>query len=382
MHKLFTNGQDEGLLGLPLDFDIFGSDFGNVDFNKEEDIFNDNKYTETSDKSPEETIRRICNEYDLILDNRSIDCKNLRLTQKILKIDERNIHKREADDETQLEEGSGAGEEEPEVAPELPINEEPAENSALEQPVEEAKGDDTAPLEPEEEQPVEESPPEVKESPPETTDPSTGEEVKIESETDAKITENPVEQTEGEPNVNETTPPSEGEQPKESPAETENAPYAKEADVPAVIPGEEIAQSTTIDDNRVQQKAETSAAPVETKDIVTESVVTQGVVKKKGRVLRPDATDTDKANSGNAEADKVNIEPLHEHQSEQAAAGSEEQKTGESAKDIQEARKDNKILIILFVAVVVVGGAAFAYNFIKKRKQKKDETARVENGGE
>lgn len=55
-------------------------------------------------------------------------------------------------------------------------------------------------------------------------------------------------------------------------------------------------------------------------------------------------------------------------------------KSGESSEDTKQGRKDSKILVILLVAVVVIGCAAFAYNFIKKRKQKKSETSRTENG--
>jgi hypothetical protein len=42
--------------------------------------------------------------------------------------------------------------------------------------------------------------------------------------------------------------------------------------------------------------------------------------------------------------------------------------------------KDTTILVVLFVAVIIVGAAAFAYNFIKKRRQQSADLERVERG--
>lgn len=56
----------------------------------------------------EEALKKICENYVLVMDDQLIDCKDLKLLQKTLRIDQKHqLRKREA--ESEVFEGSGDG---------------------------------------------------------------------------------------------------------------------------------------------------------------------------------------------------------------------------------------------------------------------------------
>lgn len=59
---------------------------------------------------------------------------------------------------------------------------------------------------------------------------------------------------------------------------------------------------------------------------------------------------------------------------------SEQPTTGESATKVSRAGKDTTILVVLFVVVLAIGGAAFAHNYIKKRKRNASANSELVNG--
>lgn len=60
-------------------------------------------------KTSQETLEKLCDNYNLAIDGHVINCKDLKLLQKPLKVDRHMLRKREAEPEAPLDEGSGDG---------------------------------------------------------------------------------------------------------------------------------------------------------------------------------------------------------------------------------------------------------------------------------
>lgn len=56
------------------------------------------------------TVKHLCTNFDVVIDDQIIDCKDLKLIQKSVKIDDSHqLSKRHAEPEVTLDEGSGNG---------------------------------------------------------------------------------------------------------------------------------------------------------------------------------------------------------------------------------------------------------------------------------
>lgn len=92
------NAQEESFLGLPVEYDIFGF---------AEDVEAPIKETNTN----ADLLKRLCDEYDLQLYDKTIDCQSIKIVPRSLQIARHTVEKRQAE-ETNVE-GSG----EPDVSP-------------------------------------------------------------------------------------------------------------------------------------------------------------------------------------------------------------------------------------------------------------------------
>lgn len=55
-------------------------------------------------------VQQLCTNYDVVIDDQIIDCKDLKLIKKTMKIDNsHHLNKRQAEPEVSLDEGSGNG---------------------------------------------------------------------------------------------------------------------------------------------------------------------------------------------------------------------------------------------------------------------------------
>ncbi|XP_060522022.1 uncharacterized protein LOC132699374 [Cylas formicarius] len=70
---------------------------------------------------------------------------------------------------------------------------------------------------------------------------------------------------------------------------------------------------------------------------------------------------------------------VNSEQSQGAKESDIEASTGESTGNIVKAGKDTTVLVVLFAVVLAVGGAAFAYNYVKKRKSANRGTGNNQN---
>ncbi|KAJ8946302.1 hypothetical protein NQ318_004191 [Aromia moschata] len=439
----YTYGQEE-LMEL-LDFDDLGLDLRNEAFIKDEDIFKEDAYVVPANGKTDEAIKRLCDEYDLLLDNESIDCSKIRLVQKTTA---HNVRRRDVDE--QPLEGSGDGDVPPpppegEVPPPPPEGEVPPPPEGDVPPPPPKEGEESPPAPPQEEDvqkegEIPEPLPEAKEEespadeidvqaaggleePKEETAPETVPEAAPEEALEGLPEEAPESVPEAAPEevpealpeeVPESVPEAAPEEvseaapeaaPEEAPESVpETAPEAALEEVPAAIP-EAVPEAVTeppeppttvgIVPAGEEQRPEGEEPKVDEAD---SGIAATGEAVKRGRKLEPGATETGEQDTAKE------TEQLHEQQSGNAVAevrggtieevdkavnamapnakiksDAEEPKSGESAKET-ESRKDTKVLVTLFVVVVVIGAAAFTYNFIKKRKQKRAQAVREENG--
>ncbi|KAJ8974722.1 hypothetical protein NQ317_000388 [Molorchus minor] len=334
-------------LGLPeIDF---GLDLANTYLYRETDIFGDDTDLESSIK--EEADKTICDEYDVIIDNQRIDCSKLRLVKRSLPI-QHNLEKRQADEPL---EGSGFGDE------------------LAEKPTSDAPQPDGLRL----------NAPGPEEVPPNEPNPSEPDEPPAVEKVD------PVEvlAVAGEPTAPPPPNPDDKENPAEKNAEATEAPAVEEAKE-----GSEEKEPYKTDSEEAKQSTQPPAVDsTDVPDGNNSDKATESIVKKDAGAGESEAKEAepindqqsgvaivDGASGGLEETDKAVQESASNAKTKSTSVGSEPN-AGEVS-GTQEARKDTKILIILFVAVVVVGGAAFTYNFVKKRKQKRARA--VEQNGD
>ncbi|CAH1100042.1 unnamed protein product [Psylliodes chrysocephalus] len=381
------------------------------------------------DDSPRTLLERLCEHYDLAYKNEVIDCNQLQINLKPLKIDQHNLRKREADEEV---EGSGEedkGDEQPSHPSEHEIETETA-------PKETEKSKEETKSEPESKAAVEKT--EASETPIPGVEPlqttaasaekvPAAEEPKSEEaktqETDVKPDETKLEEPktdspEAQPEESKTDgsetkpeepktdgsetkpeePKTDGSEAKPEEAKTEGSvakPEEPKTDKTEVKPGEpktDISEAPPVDlkPDEFEPKKEVPTELLEVPAVVGVEVELSEAGKgqesnaKKGRKLTQE--DLNNQQSGNALVNangnmidtETKVGSMKPKESIKVAAPGEEPKSGAASEG--GIRKNNSLLIGLFVAVLVVGAAAFSYNFVKKRRSKAT-AARSEHNG-
>ncbi|CAG9865075.1 unnamed protein product [Phyllotreta striolata] len=372
----------------------------------------------SAEQLPREPIEAICDKYNLEYQNQLIDCQRINFQLKPLNVDEYIRNKRDAAPE---EEGSGdepppiqETNEEPEPEDSKPDESKPEDSKPDESKPEDSKPDESKP---EDSKPDESNPEDSKpdESKPEDSKPD---ESKPE---DSKPDESKPEDSKPDESKPEDSKPDESKpeesKPEESKPEEENQENPNTTEVPAVEP---LITTSKPPENEEESKQEvpesepketTTQQPQTLTEIVTNSSVpdteTTAVAEPKKEDNLEISEGSDKGqespakigrkmtqedlinqqsgialvhNSGNMIETEEKVGKMKPNESIKAASGTpvEEPKSGESSET--PARKDNKLLIGLFVTVVTVGIGAFAYSRIQKRKRSRNAMRSAENG--